>query len=41
MLNYLEDEGLLGGELGQLEAVLPLLVPADDAPLQQERLSHS
>ena len=37
---YLEDVGLLGGELCELEAVVPLLVPGDDAALQQQRLPH-
>ncbi len=35
---HLEDEGLLSVELGDLEAVVPLLLPAEDATTQQQRL---
>ena len=33
---YLEDVGLLAGELCQLEAVLPLRLPGDHAPVQHQ-----
>ena len=33
---YLEDVGLLAGELCQLEAVVPLRLPGDHAPVQHE-----
>ncbi len=36
--SHLEDEGLLSVELGDLEAVVPLLLPAEDATTQQQRL---
>ena len=35
-LYYLEDVGLLAGELCQLEAVLPLRLPGDHAPVQHQ-----
>ncbi len=35
---HLEDEGLLGVELCDLEAVVPLLLPAEDAAAQEQRL---
>ena len=37
---YLEYVGLLGCELRDLEAIVPLPVPTDDASIQQQRLSH-
>ena len=38
---YLEYVGLLGCELRDLEAIVPLPVPTDDASVQQQWLSHN
>ena len=39
-ISYLEDIRLLCGELRHFETIIPVPVPADDAPVQQQGLPH-